>query len=88
MPQYANTGAFQIDTIRDYDMHLNQNQYITVLYKMHPFLKEGLIFYAGILRRTNQNMVLQILLYGLHRSKETEKETRIQAAEGGQRMGT
>ena len=45
MPRYANTGAFQIDTIRDYDIpNIEQNQYITVLYEMHPFLRKGLIF--------------------------------------------
>ena len=40
MPRYANTEAFQIDTIRDYDIPLNQIQYIIVLYKMHLFLRK------------------------------------------------
>ena len=40
MPRYANTGAFQIDTIRIMICNLRQNQYITVLYKMHSFLRK------------------------------------------------
>lgn len=44
MPRYANTGAFQIDTIKDYDIRSQQIQYITVLYKMHLFLRKDWFF--------------------------------------------
>ena len=50
MPQRATARASQIDTIMDYDIpNIEQNQYIKVLYKMHPILRKGLIFYAVIL---------------------------------------
>ena len=57
MPRYANTGAFQIDTIRDYDIpNIEQNQYITVLYEMHLFLRKGLIFFMASIRKRREKL--------------------------------